>query len=419
MDQIQYLSIYQRYTDYLDRNLKIFFFGIILYTIGAALSATFPSSLVFKIIQVFQLVGLLSVIFGAASIIQFRINYSFVGILVVLYFAWTFFVLLHGLEYEYQNIKRIFFGELITYFFPVIFFFPKNLNFYKRVFDVIVILCILFLTMTVLYIDLVLTYLEENVTEKFVFEYFVKFLGVPAGFILFTHIYHSKNRNRIALIVVVCILLIATYRARRALMALSAGHLIIFMVIFYFTSNKKLLITCCLAFFLILTGVYGERLYREKGAALLENVLERGMEDTRSRVERAFIRDFEPIDWIIGRGINGKYWCPNIDLNDNSGYRVMIETDYLNIILKGGIVYLGLILLIIIPAAVLALFYSKNLLSKAAGIWILLWALSLYPLNVYNPDFNHLLLWICVSIGYSKDIRHLSDETIRLAFSGK
>ena len=419
MDEIQHLSIYQRYAYYLDKNLKIFFFGIILYTIGAALSATFPSSLVFKIIQVAQLAGLLSVIFATASIIQFRINYSFVGILVVLYFAWTFFILLHGLEYEYQNIKSIFFGEMITYFFPVIFFFPKNLKFYKRVFDVIIVLCILFLAMTILYMETVLTYLEENVTDKFVFEYFVKFLGVPAGFVLFTHIYHSKNRNRIAMIVVVCILLIATYRARRALMALSSAHLLIFMVIFYFTSNKKILITCCFAFFLVLAAVYGERLYRENGEELLENVLERGVEDTRSRVETAFIRDFEPIDWIIGRGINGKYWCPNIDLNDNSGYRVMIETDYLNIILKGGIVYLGLILLISIPAAVFALFYSKNLLSKAAGIWIILWVLSLYPLNVYNPDFNHLLFWICVSIGYSKDIRNMSDETIRIAFNDR
>ena len=413
MDEIQYLSIYQRYTDYLDRNLKVFYLRIVIYTIGAALSATFPSSLVYKIIQVFQSVGLLSMIFAAVNMVQLRLNYSFAGIFVVVYFAWTFFILLHGLEYEYQNLKRIFFGELITYFFPIVLFFPKNLKFYKRVFDVIVILCFIYLAMTVFYQDLVLTYLEENISDKFVFEYFVKFLGVPAGFVLFTHIYHSKNRNRIALIVVVVILLIATYRARRAIMVVSSAHLLIFMVIFYFTSNKKLLITCCLSFFLILGAVYGESLYREKGEALLENVLERGVEDTRSRVETAFIRDFEPIDWIIGRGINGKYWCPNIDLNDNSGYRIMIETDYLNIILKGGIVYLALILLISIPAGVFALFYSSNLLSKAAGIWIFLWILSLYPLNVFNSDFNHLLFWVCVGIGYSKDIRNMSDDTIK------
>src|SRR5690606_4926936 len=284
MDNIQYLSIYQRYAEYLDKTLKVFYFGIVIYTLGAALSATFPSSLAYKVIQLSQTAGLLCMIVATANIVQLRLNYSVSGILVTLYFAWTFFLIFHGLEYSYDNFKRIFFGELISYFFPLVLFFPKNLRFYRRVFDVIVILCIAFIIMTVLYLDVVLTYIEENVNAKFVFEYFVKFLAVPAGFILFTHIYHGKNRTRIALFVVICVLLIATYRARRALMALSVIHLIIFMVIYYFTAKKKLLIVCCLSLFLILIGVYGEKLYRETGPAMLENVMERGMEDTRSRV---------------------------------------------------------------------------------------------------------------------------------------
>src|SRR5690606_8158699 len=111
------------------------------------------------------------------------------------------------------------------------------------------------------------------------------------------------------------------------------------------------------------------------------------------------------------------YWCPNVDLNDTTGYREMIETDYLNIILKGGIIHLALIILIALPAMVKALFYSKNLLSKAAGIWIMLWILSLYPLNVYSLDLNYCLFWICVGIGYSKDLRSLSDKALQRGFS--
>lgn len=419
MDEYQYISLYQRYTHYLDKNIKIFLFGFVIYSLGGVLAATFPSSTVFKIIQVFQTIGLFSIMFATASTAQLRFANNYAGILVIVYFAWIFFVLLHGLELDYQNIKTKFSGELLTYFVPMVFFIPKTLKFYKRVFDVIIILSLCFLVVCILYADLVFTYVEENVTDKFVFEYFVKFLGVPTGFVLFTYIYHSPKRNKIALFVLVAILLIATYRARRAIMVLTSLHLFIFMVTFYFTSNRKLLITCFFFFFLILIGVYGERLYQEHGSALLENVLERGMEDTRIRVEKAFIEDFETIDWIIGRGINGKYWCPNIDLNDTSGYRIMIETDYLNIILKGGTILLGLIVLISVPSAFLALFRSKNLLSKAAGIWIVLWVLSLYPLNVYNPDFNHLLFWICISIGYSQDIRNMSDETIKAAFHEK
>ena len=140
MDEYQYISIYQRYAQYLDRNIKIFFFGFVVYSIGGVLAATFPSSLIFKIIQVFQTIGLFSIMFASASIIQIKFNNSYIGILITLFFAWTFFVILHGLELEYQNLKTKFSGELLTYFIPIVFFVPKNLKFYKRVFDVIIIL---------------------------------------------------------------------------------------------------------------------------------------------------------------------------------------------------------------------------------------------------------------------------------------
>src|SRR5690606_17885750 len=150
MDEYQYISLYQRYTHYLDKNIKIFFFGFVVYSIGGGLAATFPSSLVFKIIQVFQTLGLLSIMFASASVMQFKFNNSYVGILITLYFAWTIFIILHGLEYEYQNLKTKFFGELLTYFVPIVFFIPKNLKFYKRVFDVITLLSICFVVVCIL-----------------------------------------------------------------------------------------------------------------------------------------------------------------------------------------------------------------------------------------------------------------------------
>ena len=44
-----------------------------------------------------------------------------------------------------------------------------------------------------------------------------------------------------------------------------------------------------------------------------------------------FARSSE-IVWI--GGMNGKYFCPGVDVDDRTGYRRIIETDYLNIILK-------------------------------------------------------------------------------------
>ena len=146
-------------------------------------------------------------------------------------------------------------------------------------------------------------------------------------------------------------------------------------------------------------------------------LLQRVDEDTRTPVEMCLYSDMSPKDWLIGRGIDGKYYCPNIDENDLTGYRNIIETDYLNIILKGGILSIGLLLAIAIPAVIKGLFYSNNLLSKAAGIWIFLWIIDLYPATVYTFSLNYVLVWISVGICYNKAIRRMPESEMRSALA--
>lgn len=397
--------------------MVIFWTCVAIYGIGSAFTATHATGMI-KVIQVIQALTIFGIIYAVAGTVQFSVKNYFLRITLVIYIMYSIFILFHGYEYTYIFTKRLFFSSFIKYFFPLILLIPKNLKYYTRIFDVIVVYAIAFLVLNVLYADLVIAHYESNVSQKFTFEGFFKDLGVTISFLLFTFIYHSKYRNVLALIVLLTIIGISTYKARRAIMVLSTSHLLIFMVIFYFKSNYKLVMSGVLALFIGVLAVYGPKFYQENKYTYFGELNERGMEDTRTGVEVAMARDFETVDWIIGRGINGKYWCPNIDLNDSSGYRVMIETDYLNIILKGGVIYLGLIFLMAIPAAFKAFFFSKNLLSKAAAIWIVLWILSLYPLNVFNTDLNHILLWICVGIGYSKDLRNMSDDDIKAGFSG-
>ncbi len=150
-------------------------------------------------------------------------------------------------------------------------------------------------------------------------------------------------------------------------------------------------------------------------------ITDRITEDTRTPVEKCFYDDMKTKDWIIGKGMMGTYYCPGVDDTSSetvyTDYRSMIETDYLNIILKGGIISLGLLLLITIPAVVKGLFYSKNILSKAAALWILLWLIDLYPATVTTFTLNHLLVWISVGICYSKTIRNMEETAIQEIFS--
>lgn len=147
---------------------------------------------------------------------------------------------------------------------------------------------------------------------------------------------------------------------------------------------------------------------KEGNYGMFGSIIGRSGEDTRSYVVLYFFDDMNLKDWIIGKGINGQYFCPTED----SFYRNGIESDYLNIILKGGIVDLGLLLLILIPAVFKGLLYSKNMLSKAAGIWILFYIFCLFPTPNTKFTLFYLIVWTSVGICYSKKIRALSDDSL-------
>ena len=114
-------------------------------------------------------------------------------------------------------------------------------------------------------------------------------------------------------------------------------------------------------------------------------------------------------DWIIGRGSDGEYFCPDIEENQLTDYRNTIETGYLQTILKGGLISLILFLLIAIPAIIKGIFFSKNTLSKAAGIWILMNIINSYPTVVNGFDLPYLLVWISIGICYSQQIRNMPE----------
>ncbi|WP_162417081.1 O-antigen polymerase [Cyclobacterium roseum] len=415
MNTIDYSVNYQKYVNELNFNYKLFWMCVLVYSISGGLGSTFIDSL-YKLVHFFQTISLLGIFYATWNIVQFKVNNKLLGIVLVIYFLWIIFITLYGFEFTYKDTKSVIFGGVFKYFFPLFLFFPRNLFFYKKLFTVIFILSIAYIIYNLIFFEEVTAHYDSDVNQKFIFEGFTRQFGIPLGFFLFTYIYHSKTRNVIVLLAVILMLGISVFRARRAIMVFSVAYLLIFMVIYYIYANRKVLMAVAISLVLFVASFFAGQIYDELRFSFFERIEERSTKNTREIVEAAFYRDFELQDWIIGRGINGRYWCPNADVNDTTGYRTMIETDYLNMILNGGSILLVLILLISIPAAYKAFFYSKNLLSKVAGIWIVLWILSLYPMNVFLFSVNYMIFWICVGIGYSNDVRKLSDETIKEAF---
>ncbi len=42
---------------------------------------------------------------------------------------------------------------------------------------------------------------------------------------------------------------------------------------------------------------------------LFSHLMERGTDDTRTGVEECLFNDMEQMDWIVGKGMNGEYYC--------------------------------------------------------------------------------------------------------------
>lgn len=138
-------------------------------------------------------------------------------------------------------------------------------------------------------------------------------------------------------------------------------------------------------------------------SGLFKNMSNRVSEDTRSGVEELFFADFTnapTTDWIFGRGMDGGYYQIMRDeetgeINDN---RTVIETGYLNMILKGGLVYVVVIILIMLLAIGRGYGKRNRICSFLAAI-LLTYFIDLYTTNpVCIFSVRSILFWFCISV---------------------
>ena len=366
-----------------------------------------------KIAELVQDAGLMLLIPSAFYLFNLKIENSYLAITFSIYCVWLVLIIFRGIHLSVSAIRPILLNAdygIFIYFAPLILLFPLNINFYKIIFNVIVVFGVFFLLYNFLFIrDL----LDRSFETQNVIEYFAKSLGIPCGFILLTYKYHSTKKNIFALAVMIISLLFSIYKARRGLSFICFSLLLSFYFIYLIDTKNKILILYLTVLAILLAALYTTSIYQVNKKGLFGFIYERGDTDTRTGVEVCFYNDMSDKDWLIGKGLNGEYFCPAVDIDRESDYRNLIETGYLQIILKGGIISLIFLLLIAIPAVILGLFYSKNMLSKASSIWIFISLLSLYPATVSTFNLHFLIFWMSVGICYSKTIRYLPDNYIK------
>ena len=201
-------------------------------------------------------------------------------------------------------------------------------------------------------------------------------------------------------------ILIQAFLARRGGLVMSVLYLVLAWGMYALndkrTSKFKMMLLAA-----VVIGL-GYMLFSNMADSFFSTLIERGNEDTRGGVEDGFYADMKSQnDWIFGRGWFGQYYEPLIGM-----FRHGVETGFLTLILRGGLLYL-------IPyVSILALsfwngyFRSHNLFCKSFAIICMMQIICLYPFGWPAFNFFHFIMWMGVWLCNNKSIRNLTNEQI-------
>lgn len=145
-------------------------------------------------------------------------------------------------------------------------------------------------------------------------------------------------------------------------------------------------------------------------------LFERGMQDNRTHVDEALMRQMSDLQVIFGKGLNGRYYLPITQIDYWEGWRFGSETGFYNLVLKGGyLLAFTYIVLLLIPAYK-GMFKSSNMLCKAGGFFIFVSVLELYPFGWLEFSIKFLVIWMLVVLCMNPAVRRMSNREIQKQF---
>jgi hypothetical protein len=138
------------------------------------------------------------------------------------------------------------------------------------------------------------------------------------------------------------------------------------------------------------------------------------MQDSRSMVITEFVNYVKKSPYLVtGSGALGSYKT-RLFYHTGVTERPNIENGYLQLVHKGGIVMLLLFLLVVFPAAFMAIFFSSNWLTRATGFLVLGRLIDMVPYGLPWTDPSYILFWLCVGACLNPRFRRMSEADISL-----
>lgn len=342
--------------------------------------------------------------------------------LLILFMGWTVIMVLRNIgdvfisTGNYINLKRFLSEELLIYSFPLLMFIKIDLDEIKKIFKINLIFSLIYLVISFFFFSYFINLNAESSDFSFSTEGLIVYFPSSLIILLFTSNYHSKRVNISTVFIIVFATFVSVLLARRnkvlyfGTALLMVSYLLNFSNTILIKSNRftNSIITITIFILLFLFSISNI----DSFSYFLERT-ETGIESREDIIDE-FFYDFNntPQDWITGRGFHGVFTSRTLSTSDTENIRDLIENGYLFAILKGGFIYVGLLLIIFIKSFYNGFIKSKNLFSKGMGLLILLYLVDLMGYGLPSIGFKYLVVFLAIAVCNSPQINKMTDLDI-------
>ena len=325
----------------------------------------------------------------------------------------SFYLLLGSYRKEIFYIQEVFAERFyfMPYLLPLIFLFIKyDLSIFKYLiqFSLLLLPFSIFIEVLIVIFTLDSYYYVQDVIA-------IITLSIAPNLVLFTsHLSSNKKLTALSIIYFLLFAFILAKLGRRGETFENVFMLMWFMVIRLgsksINKSKKFnfLVLSLILMFTLSFFVYQNR----KSIYLFERgVSASGFDESRGETIDNFLYEFgrEPNDYLIGRGLNGTF--QKFSSGDNM-YSRSIEIGYLNIMWKGGLVYLVPMMLLFIISFVKGFFSSNNDFVKGLAGIVLWQIIYMGSFGMANFATSYVLIWISVAICLDPRMRNFTNNEI-------
>lgn len=390
---------------------RCFFFllGVALFFMGNRYLRYFFSD---NICSLSSLIGFSFILLAITSV---KINHppKNISFLCYSFLSCNLLIIINAIFESNFNIKMLWnnMREMMNYLSPFIMLFPFFKYRLRTVLYVYLISCIL----AILF---VIFQWKELVTEPAIINmgffdiHTVNRASVAATMImpalLFLGIKNTPKWIKFIIIISACLALLSSLLSGRRSSAFTILLMLMLMLSTHYKNiNLKTVIVVVIFGIIAINYTNLHNIVLKSGA--FDFLLDRINDNTRTGVETDFIKDFDLPSWLFGRGFYGTYYSSSaID----SFHRNMIETGYLHMILKGGIFYLLLYIVILLRTAYSGIYKGQNSLCKLFGWYAFAHLILLYPGGHIGFNLDFFTLWMSIAFCNNTYLRNLQDIDI-------